>query len=337
MNLLVHTNYKKQALLDSLYFWSFWTIITTLLVGIIQKSPLESLKVVIALIIPHIIPIYIASLLFDIFFIKKRILLFFIVTVPLCYFLGLLINQWFYFVMGDDNIHVNNEVLIFLFSVMFIGFRYIRIAISQQILLKEEENKRVIAELQYLRSQLNPHFLFNALNSIYSLILSQSDKAGEATLTLSELMRFHIDLSGKQFVELTDEIAIIKRFISLERLKLENRCNIQFEIKGNTEKIKIPPLLFMPFVENAFKYGISANPESNFVIVRINVENSNLDFEVTNSVAEKQNLKPELGIKIGIENTLKRLQLHYKDNYSFQSSESNKVFLVKLNIKTQCH
>ncbi len=332
MNFIVYNKSKKQSFTDSIYFWGFWIILTALLVGIIERSLSESLEVVLTLIVPHVIPVFIISALFDVFFIRKRIFLFFIITIPLCYFTGLLINQWFYLVMGDANIHVNNEVLIFFFAIMFIGFRYIRIAISQQILLKEEENKRVVAELQYLRSQLNPHFLFNALNSIYSLILSQSDKAGDATLALSDLMRFHIDLSGKQLIDLSNEIEMIKHYIAFEKLKLENRCDIQFDIKGNPAGFNIPPLLFMPFVENAFKHGISSTPESNFVDVKLIIENNNIEFEISNSVAEKQNSKQDSEIKTGIDNTLKRLQLHYKNNYNFNASENNKVHLVKLKI-----
>jgi LytS/YehU family sensor histidine kinase len=237
--------------------------------------------------------------------------------------------------MNSENIQANNEVVLFIFSALFIGFRYIRVALSQRILIKEEENKRVVAELQYLRSQLNPHFLFNALNSIYSLILSKSDKASEATLALSELMRFHIDLSGKQYIDLSDEISMIERYIALEKLKLENRCDIHLNIKGDGRNIKIAPLIFMPFVENAFKHGISSAFESNFVHVTILADENQIEFKVSNSIPQINTSMKSSQTKLGIDNTTKRLELHYKDNYEYFSSHLDFVYtlMIKINIK----
>ncbi|MBC7864541.1 MAG: histidine kinase [Bacteroidia bacterium] len=337
MKLLINSNDKKQALMDSLYFWSFWILFTGLLVGIAQSSLTEALKAVSALIIPQIIPAFLVSVLFDVLFMKKRIALFFIISIPLCYGFGIAINFWFRWIMKGANMQVNNEILIFVFTSMYIGFRYVRVAISQRILLKEEENKRVTAELQYLRSQLNPHFLFNALNSIYSLILTQSDKAGEATLNLSELMRFHIDLSGKQFIELGDEIAMAERYIALEKLKLQGRCNIQFTVSGTAEKIKIAPLIFMPFLENAFKHGISSDASSNFVRANLIINPGLVLLEISNSIPQKKIAEKTAETKVGIENTIKRLDLHYKNAYTFNSSVKENVYSMSLKIDLTKH
>jgi hypothetical protein len=322
----------KQAFTDYLYFWSFWILLAGLLVGTIEESVMGALKIIAALILPHILPVYLIGLLFDRFFIQKKFLLFFIIGIPFAYLSGVLINLWFHWLIRDGNIAANNEILIFFFAIMYIGYRYIKVAAGQRILLKDAENKRVIAELQYLRAQLNPHFLFNSLNSIYSLILSKSEKAGEAVLTLSELMRFHVDLSGKRFIDLSDEMALVERYIALEKLKLEDRCDIRLRIKGDVQGIKIAPLIFMPFVENAFKYGISAMPALNFVHVSVIIENHFVQFEISNSLFPQKLSENTPHIKTGIENTIKRLDLHYKGKYSYHCSDAEKKYFVKLEI-----
>ena len=322
-----------QRIIDSIYFWSFWIITIGILVGIIERNTVEIFRIIIAVIIPHILPVYISGLLFDYLFIRKKIILFLITTIPLCYLSGLLINLWFYKVLNGINIQIKNEILVFVFAAMYIGFRYIRVAIAQKNILREVENKNVIAELQFLKSQLNPHFLFNALNSIYSLILSGSDKAGEATLLLSELMRFHIDLSGKQNIPLSAEINMIERYISLEKLRLDNRCKIHFSINGNTDTIQIAPLIFIPFIENAFKHGITSVQHKNIIQVMIAVYQDKIELEVNNSIPEKYYMENNPEIKIGIDNTIKRLELHYKDQYQLFTGIKEGQYKVTLTIK----
>ncbi len=335
MNRFAFDKSRKQALIDFIYFWCFWTILTGLIVGVIQHNANDAIKAVLALIVPQILPTYIVSLLFDSLFLKRRVLLFFLIAIPLCYFLGLLINLWFSWIIQEDNIHANNEILIFVFTAIYIGFKYLRVAISQKILLKDEENKRIISELQLLRSQLNPHFLFNALNDIYSLILSKSDKAGEATLTLAELMRFHIELSGKQQINLSEEISMIEGYIALEKLKLDDRCKIQFNIIGSPEKIQIAPLILLPFVENAFKHGISSKTQNNFVTLDLKIGLLDIDFQISNSKPESTKTITNSTIKVGINNTLKRLELHYKRNFKLDYGIKGKEYIVNLNIKLE--
>ncbi len=323
-------NRNKKIIIDAIYFWGFWIVLTGLFVGIIEKTIVDALKAVLALIIPHILPAFLISLLFDYFFVRKKYILFFLLSVPTCIICGWLINIWFNWLMEGTNIQANNIFLLLIFTFMYVGFNHIRLAISQKIILKDEENKRVLTELQYLRAQLNPHFLFNALNSIYSLILSKSDKAGEAVMALSEIMRFHIDLSGKQLINLADEIALIQSYMELEKLKLETRCEINFKIKGEARNIKIAPLILMPFIENAFKHGISSNPKENFVHLQLVIEDAKVSFEISNWAEEKAVTENKRENKLGIENTLKRLELHYNGNYTFKQSVTKGVYLVRV-------
>ncbi len=329
--LKLNTN-AKQSVIDSLYFWGFWIILVGTIVGIVGGTLMGSLKSISAFIVPHILPVYLIGLLFDNLYIKKKVMLFFVLAIPFAYCSGSLINVWFNWIMKDSNVKMSNEIIIFVFAIIYIGFRYIKLAIAQRKVLNEAENKQALSELQYLRSQLNPHFLFNSLNSIYSLVLSKSDKAGEAVLALSELMRYHIDLSGKLEINLTEEIGLIERYIALEKLKLENRCDIKLAIQGNPKDCAIAPLLLMPLVENAFKYSITSNPSSNFVHLNIGIEDNNLLLEISNSIAKKTALEQKKGLKIGISNTLKRLELHYKGNYTFSNIEEKSIYKVSLSI-----
>lgn len=334
MSAFLRRLFRNEAITVPLYFWGFWFSITALFFGILKSSPAEGMMVGMIVVIPYVFPIFILSALFDWFLSRKKLPWFFLIAIPLGWLLGLLINKWFSWVIDDDNVHINNELLVFIFAGMYIGFKYIKVSISQRIMLKEEENKRVLSELQLLRSQLNPHFLFNALNSIYSLNLSKSEKAGEAILSLSELMRFHIDSSGKQMIALDKEIEMINQYISLEKLRLDDQCKISVDIKTSSRNIEIPSLILIPFVENAFKHGISKSRDKNNILLKVHVEDDNLEFELVNSIPKsKNNFETHGSKKIGILNTRKRLELHYKGNYLLDIKNDGELFKVTLHIK----
>lgn len=322
----------RQLLIDSAYFWGFWTLVLGVSVWAVEGTLTSALKGIVGVLLPQVIPVLIIGMFFDSFFMRRKVLLFFIAVLPFGYLSGLLMNTWSHRILGDLNIQANHELLVFIFAPMYIGFRYIKVALAQKIALAEIENKQAIAELNYLRSQLNPHFLFNSLNSIYSLVLSKSDKAEEAILTLSELMRYHIDLSGRHVVGLPEELSLLERYISLESLKLQDRCTIRFQVEGNPEGVRIAPLIFMPFVENAFKHGIGANPSSNFVFITVRIKSGKLEMCVSNSCPPPQKKATSNGVKVGISNTLKRLNLYYGKNYTFSRVEEPGRHEVKITI-----
>ncbi len=329
---LIKTTFKKE-LITAIYFWLFWVCIFSLFFGSIKSSPKEGLIVALIILAPALLPVQIINWLFTYFFNRKKLWLFFLIAMPMGWLMGIACNKLFYLVVKDSTVSINYELLIFIFGAMYIGFWYVRVAITQRLLLKEAEHKRVLSELQLLRSQLNPHFLFNALNSIYSLILSKSDKAGEAVLSLGELMRFHIESSGRQTISLKKELEMITQFIEMEKLRLENKCSISFDLQVADDDIEIAPLIFMPFVENAFKYSISKESAKNFVNIKIKAGADELLFEISNSIAKYQINLPENSSKMGIANTRKRLELHYNNNYSLDIDNDNNRFKVYLQIK----
>lgn len=314
-------------------YWAFWALVFAFFFTGIQTSVVQGVKVAALILLPLTIPVHILSWLFKFFLTGKKIILFFLFAVPFAWATGWLIDKLFNLFMAESNISSSYGILIFIFAAMYIGFRYTRLAITQRIQLKEEENKRVLSELQLLRSQLNPHFLFNALNNIYSLIISKSDNAGEAVLSLSELMRFHIASSGKQTIPLQKEFEMINQYISLEKMRLSAKSAISVESNIVNDNIEIAPLIFMPFVENAFKYSISNTVSANFITVYLSSENNIINFSISNSIAKNTNHLHHSGSGMGIENTRKRLDLHYGSNYNLDIQKNNDEFTIQLQIR----
>ena len=174
-----------------------------------------------------------------------------------------------------------------------------------ELLLRQNE-----MEMQLLRSQMNPHFLFNALNSIYSYALEGSERAADLIIELSQLTRYQLESSRKGMLPLADELEFLHNFLSLEETRYSQRCIIDFQINGDDEGYQVPPMLLIPFVENAFKHGVATTNEKSFVNVRIDIAQKRLQLVVVNSVPKKPT-RTVSSTWTGLANTRKRLQLVY--------------------------
>ncbi len=165
-------------------------------------------------------------------------------------------------------------------------------------------------EMQLLRSQMNPHFLFNALNSIYSYAIEGSERAAELIIQLSQLTRYQLESSRKGMLFLADELEFLHDFLSLEETRYSERCTIDFQINGSAEEERVPPMLLIPFVENAFKHGVATTNEPSFVNICIDIAGGRLQMVVVNSLPTKPT-RPVTSTWTGLANTRKRLQLVY--------------------------
>lgn len=192
------------------------------------------------------------------------------------------------------------------------------------------EAHRKNSELIYLRKQINPHFLFNSLNAIYSLANKKSDLVVDAIVTLSELMRYMLYETDNKSVSLEKEINYIKNYIELQKLRLSNIENIHVKIQGETQDKYIEPLLLISFIENAFKFGTDYRGATH-VKIKIIITGNDLDFWVENRV-EKKNVPPE-NSGIGITNIESRLKLLYPDSHTLSITEEDSVYAVYLNLK----
>jgi len=188
------------------------------------------------------------------------------------------------------------------------------------------ENEKLLSELAFLKSQINPHFLFNSLNNIYSLAYQKSDKTPEAILKLSEIMRYMLYESNEDKVALVDEIRYLENYIELQKLRFKDSSYIKFEIIGDAKAQKITPLVLISFVENAFKHGIATDKEVPISIL-LHIEHGKLFFKTVN---KKSNLNKDDTGGIGLQNVRRRLDLLYKDQYELHIEDKNDVYNCEL-------
>ena len=190
------------------------------------------------------------------------------------------------------------------------------------------------SELKYLRSQVQPHFFFNTLNNLYSLTIDKSDKAPDLILKLSDLMKYFLYETGKEFQTLKNEVSHIKDYIDIEKLRYDETLDVSFSISGKTNKIIVKPLMLIPLVENAFKHGARNSNKNGYIKIDLKATKKLLDFRIENSF-EKQTKKIEAQIGgIGLTNLKKRLELNYgPDFYSFNTIEEKNKYIAHLKVK----
>ena len=218
-------------------------------------------------------------------------------------------------------------------SVVVVAFAYrlLLLWFQQEKIRKDLENQKLQAELSFLKMQVNPHFLFNALNNIYSLaVMEKSKKTGDSVMKLSELMRYVLyekeDAENK--VSLNKEIRHINSYIDLEKLRHPGDIYVNFSIEGETDDKRVAPLLLFPLIENACKHGILTDPDKP-VNIQIKAVNHHLDFSIENFTNSYQ--KDSVG-GIGIQNVQKRLDLIYGNTYTLDIQETKEKFLVNLQL-----
>ena len=200
--------------------------------------------------------------------------------------------------------------------------------------LEELNEEKIKSELSYLKAQINPHFLFNTLNSLYALTLEKSDAAPNAVLKLSGLMRYVVTESSQDLVPLEKEINYLNDYIELQKLRMDDTIKFLYEVKGSTLGLTITPLILIPFIENAFKYGI--NPEENCEIsIDILVENCNLELKVVNKIVVKSAFDDALKSEKGIASCLKRLNFIYPNKHSLELKNDEKQYTVLLKMQLQ--
>lgn len=196
--------------------------------------------------------------------------------------------------------------------------------------LREVESEKQKAELSYLKAQINPHFLFNSLNSIYSLSIEKSDNTPEAIVKLSGMMRYMLEESDKKMVPLDHEIEYITNYIDLQKLRLGNSVKLEHAVSGETVGYLIVPLMLIPFVENCFKHGVNAEEDPE-IRIRIDVRKNVLYFSAWNTKVHIGN-KNSKRRGLGVENTRKRLRLAYPGKHELLIEDTKDHYSVSLSI-----
>lgn len=193
------------------------------------------------------------------------------------------------------------------------------------------EAQKATAELYMLKSQVNPHFLFNTLNNIYSLAVTNSPHTASSIMKLSKMMRYLTDEVGEDFVSLDDELECMHDFIDLQKLRISN-TDVDFTVEGNTTAQQIAPLILMTFVENAFKYGISSHSHS-FIRIVLRVTAGTIQFSCSNKIHPNKTKTIPGREGTGIANVKQRLQLLYADKHQLVIDTADERFTVQLTIQ----
>ncbi|SFW62594.1 Histidine kinase [Sinomicrobium oceani] len=192
------------------------------------------------------------------------------------------------------------------------------------------QSEKVTSELQFLKAQLNPHFLFNSLNSIYSLSVKKSNDTPEAVITLSDLMRYMLYEANRDLVPLSKEIEYIKNYIKLQRLRLSDGEQVTLNIYGDDRDKKIQPLLFISFIENAFKYGTDYRGRT-VVKTVISIKEDAIHFYIRNIIGRYKKNDESSGV--GLQNIRNRLNLLYPDSHTLDITDDGEAFTVSLTLK----
>ncbi|WP_417444752.1 sensor histidine kinase [Joostella sp.] len=200
---------------------------------------------------------------------------------------------------------------------------------NNERLREKTETEKVNSELQFLKTQLNPHFLFNSLNAVYTLSIKKSPDTSEAIISLSELMRYMIYEANKEIVSLDKELDYIKSYIQLQRLRLPNAEEVYFNIYGDEREKTIKPLLFISFIENAFKYGTDYRGNT-WIKINISIDEDKIHLFVRNKIGIVKKSPESSGI--GLENIQNRLKLLYPGAHRLDMQNDGKYYTINLTI-----
>jgi hypothetical protein len=236
---------------------------------------------------------------------------------------------------GRDWLVLIYDLLEMQLLILPIGIKMIKYGVSHDIEQITTEKEKIQSELDYLRAQLTPHFIFNLLNSVHAEIKSISKAGASYVAQAAELIRFSLYESGQEFIALSNELHYIEQYVELESMRTAQRSEISFIKKGDSRQYEVPTLLLITLVENAFKHSVHASSEHSYVDIASEVCGDQLHFEVTNSKPVTKPLK-ENGDKkqsgIGLANLRRTLQLHFPLTHYLHIEQSDTLFSISLQI-----
>lgn len=274
-------------------------------------------------------------------FLKRRILLYVFSAFVLIFTCGIIENYiegLDYFAQFQDDpepvdLYDDSDGIGFLiYTIFFVVGSVIKLYgvwNKNEVDKQDIENQKNVSELAALKNQINPHFLFNSLNSICSLAIKKSEETPEAIIMLSDMMRYMLYQSNDDFVLLKKEIEYLENYVNLQKLRLANTEHVSFSVEGEVNAQKIPPLLLIAFVENAFKYGVDSAGVS-MVDILIRVDENSFQFVCENYIGKRSYDTEYSGI--GLENTKKRLKLLYPHKHELFITEEKAMYTVDLRL-----
>jgi sensor histidine kinase YesM len=240
----------------------------------------------------------------------------------------------YYLIVFYDYIELLKYFVVYLglTSLFVLSKSWIDLAESKKE-LAEKEKELIHNELKVLKAQVNPHFLFNTLNSIYSLSLQKSEHTPEVILKLSNVLRYMIYESNEQRVPLKKEISFIQNYIELQKLRTKNPRAIKINIDGKVKDQKIAPLILIVFIENAFKHGVKGDTVNQFIHIDLQVSESEIHFVSENNAGSVDETENNEYQGLGLDNVRRRLELLYHENYDLDLSKSSDTFTIDFKIR----
>jgi len=339
---------QKSRWLLHLCFWIAVLLFYTIFFGYQNVSYNITFSFVIVLLPVTIVTTYFLNYeLIPNYLFKRRytkFFLYFIYTLIVSFYIEMMTVMGIFIAVAEMNmeeLHPSNTNALFLIAGMYVVV-FLGVAIklvnqynSNQVEIQKLKGDKIEAELKFLKAQLHPHFLFNTLNNLYSLILEKSDKASDVVLKLSELLDYVLYECNAEFIALEKEINQLKNYIELERLRYGNRLDVEFIHDTIPKKMSIPPMILMTLLENSFKHGVSKSMENSWIKVDLKADEKMMLFSIKNSNCPINKSKPEKQGGIGIENLKNRLKLMYKDNYQLMINDNKSSFIVKLQLNNK--
>ncbi len=225
-------------------------------------------------------------------------------------------------------------VFITILTFVLLSFgKLIADAVQNQLRLEDLQKNRLESELKILRSQINPHFLFNALNTIYGMVRRTDLEAAKGVLMLSDILRYNLYECNEPAISLNKEIEMIRQYITFTQLRHQNKNNIKFDITEDIGRQKIAPLLLIPFIENAFKHGLIWDSDISWVNIKLFVSGNTLFFECINSnfKMHAKDIVPDAG-GIGLLNVKRRLELIYPGTHELTINDNDNEYIVQLKL-----
>ncbi len=340
---------KKNFIIPHILFWVVSVVSFMLLLFYTRGFKLEeiNLKTAISILTTLFflaISVYINLLwLIPKFFKKRRFVLFGILQVANI-ILFILLTSYTSQVFEQDHPDFLSEaivesILVSLFLIVTTALKFMRDSIRLQdveIKVKEMEGQKTKAELQALKSQINPHFFFNTLNTLYSLSLDKSEKTPDMILKLSELMRYVIYETQDNQVPLNKQLDFLKTYVYLEKMRTDENLNLTFEVKGEYLNTRSDPLLFIAFIENAFKHGCKTKSLNPYIYIEFNVEHpEKVEFVIENNIDLNIVSSEEQETGFGLVNVRKRLELLYPGLHNLSINQTESTYRVELCIRIQ--
>ena len=329
----------KYRFVNHLFFWIAYLLFS----GIVFHfgTAFQNYHSYISAFIIDFVTIYIILLIFIPRFIEKKYLLKkFAFSLFVVVFINLLINFVLQnFIYGNGELEFWNCVrrqshsiqLSVVFIAIAIGIKIFKLNQENQEQIHELKQAKITSELDFLKTQMNPHFLFNVLNNIYIQTRIDPKKSAEMILKLSDLLRYQLYECSQDKVMLKSEVDYLHNYVDLQKMRITN-IELKFEQSGSFRGLMIYPFMFIPFLENAFKHGVSSKGVDNFIHIFVEIVEKYVIFAVKNSkIGTSPEFKNNSG-GIGLINIKRRLELLYKGNYELKIEDRENYYYVKLKI-----